>query len=161
MVNATEIMAALAGTYSLLNTSSTLNGVEVPDRSYGEAAVGIITYSKSGYMSATITATEAELRPLGLTFPFLDNQTDADWALVGKHSIGYAGPYTINPNFPATTTEGGVFHGPLTVANVPSMVGARHQRNYTIVQEDDRTLLHIHSRRDGGAEGDLWWVRLD
>jgi lipocalin-like protein len=145
----------------LLTTQSTLNGQAIPDRAYGEAPVGILTYSKSGYMSATISATEAELRPLTLSFPFTDDQPESDWALVGKHSIGYAGPFSINPNFPATTTQGGVFHGPLVAANVPAWVGTRQARNYTIVQEGDRTLLHIHSRRDGGFEGDLWWLRLD
>ncbi|KAL0944745.1 uncharacterized protein CTRU02_202632 [Colletotrichum truncatum] len=78
MVNATEIIAALAGTYALLNTSATNNGVPVPDRVYGDNPVGILTYSKSGYMSATITSTDAEDRPEGLTFPFEDGQSDTD-----------------------------------------------------------------------------------
>jgi hypothetical protein len=50
---------------------STFNGKPVPDRAYGENPVGIITYSKSGYMSATITATEPEYRPENLRFPFV------------------------------------------------------------------------------------------
>ena len=55
-----------------------LNEVPVPDAVYGSAPVGILTYSKSGYMSATITSTDAEDRPANLTFPFRDGQTDAD-----------------------------------------------------------------------------------
>lgn len=123
--------------------------------------MGILTYSKSGYMSATIVATETELRPLSLSFPFTDDQAESDWALVGKHSIGYAGPFSVSDAIPATLTSGQVLHGPLVAANVPAWVGTAQRRNYTVVTEGERTLLHIHSRRDGGFEGDLWWERLD
>ncbi|KAM0276709.1 hypothetical protein ACHAQH_006477 [Verticillium albo-atrum] len=159
MVNCTNIFAVLAGTYSLLNTSSTLNGVAIPDQAYGENPIGIITYSRSGYMSATIAATEPELRPQNLTFPFTADQSDADWALVGKHGVAYAGPYEISDAIPATATSGQIFHGPLTVANVPRWVGTRQTRNYTI--HEDGRLLHISSQRDGGYRGELWWERLD
>ncbi|KAK0107248.1 hypothetical protein ONS95_003949 [Cadophora gregata] len=154
-----QILAVLAGTYSLLNTSAWLNEVPVPDAVYGSAPVGILTYSKSGYMSATITSTDAEDRPANLTFPFRDGQSDADWALVGRHSIGYAGPLQISTAIPATRTHGQVIHGPLTVANVPSMAGASHVRNYTLF-DNGKTLL-IASQRDASNRGELWWRRLD
>ncbi|WYZ44961.1 hypothetical protein EsH8_VIII_000277 [Colletotrichum jinshuiense] len=154
-----EIFAILAGTYTLLNTSATRDGVPIDDPTYGSAPVGILTYSKTGYMSATITSTDVEDRPANLTFPFEEGQSDADWALVGKHSIGYAGPFRISDEIPATATFGQVFHGPLTVANVPSMVGANHKRNYTIFE--DGKLLRITSQRDGSNRGELWWRRLD
>ncbi|KAL6705934.1 hypothetical protein ACN47E_006213 [Coniothyrium glycines] len=159
-----EILKALAGTYSLVNTSSTLNGVSIPDEPYGEHPVGILIYTASGFMSATITATESNLRP-NLTFPFQANDTDADWALVGKHSIGYAGPFRISDTIPANETDGQVFHGPLTVANVPTWVGANHRRNYTVVEveEANKTVkyLRIGSERGGGYRGVLWWKRVD
>ncbi|KAF3049592.1 hypothetical protein E8E11_009059 [Didymella keratinophila] len=88
-INTQDIINALNGTYTLVNTSSTLNNVPIPDAAYGEVPVGILTYSRSGYMNATITATEPSLRP-NLTFPFQPNDLDADWALVGKHSIGFS-----------------------------------------------------------------------
>lgn len=59
----------------------------VADRAYGAAPVGVLTYTPEGYMSANIMATEPEFRPAGLTFPFQDNQSDADWALVGKQYV--------------------------------------------------------------------------
>lgn len=118
-----------------------------------------MTYSESGYMSATITATEPEFRPEGLTFPFLDSQSDADWALVGKHGIAYAGPVTISDTIPATQTQGQIFHGPLIVANVPAWVGNEQRRNYTLF--DCGKLLKIDSERGGGYRGVLWWERLD
>jgi len=111
-------------------------------------------------MSATITATEPEFRPGNLTFPFLPEQSDADWALVGKHSIGYAGPLSVNTQLPANKTNGQVFHGPLTVANVPSMFNATHRRNYTVVERSDGTYLRIGSQREGGFTGELWWKKL-
>ncbi|KAI9155118.1 hypothetical protein HJFPF1_07686 [Paramyrothecium foliicola] len=161
MVKCNDIFAVLAGTYSLINTTSYLNGEPIPDAAYGEAPTGIITYSKSGYMSATISATEPELRPQHLTFPFTPDQNDTDWALVGKHSIGYAGPYSISDAIPATPENGQIFHGPLVAANVPRWVGSRQVRNYTIVHQGNETYLNIQSRRDGGYTGELWWVRLD
>jgi hypothetical protein len=157
------ILKAIAGTYSLVNTSSTLNGVSIPDLPYGEHPVGILIYTATGWMSATITATEPELRP-NLTFPFQANDTDADWALVGKHSIGYAGPLRISSDIPANETNGQVFHGPLTVANVPTWVGQNQRRNYTVfVREEDGAparYLRIGSERGGGYRGVLWWKRV-
>lgn len=165
MVNASEILTALAGTYALVNTSSFFQGTPIPDASYGSAPVGLLIYTATGFMSATITATEPEFRPTNLTFPFLPNQTDSDWALVGKHSIGYAGPLRVNLDLPANKTSGQVFHGPLTVANVPSMVNATQRRNYTVVREgggngNGSVLLRIGSERGGGFTGELWWRKV-
>ncbi|CAN9374730.1 unnamed protein product [Alternaria alternata] len=146
VLNDTAILNALAGTYSLVNTSSTLNGVSIPDLPYGEAPVGLLIYTATGFMSATITATEPEFRP-NLTFPYQANDTDADWARVGKHQHW-----------------GQIFHGPLTVANVPTWVGQNHRRNYTVVEvEEEGTIvkyLRIGSERGGGYRGVLWWKRL-
>lgn len=144
-----------------LTISSYFNGELIPDAAYGAAPVGIITYSKSGYMSATISATEPELRPQGLTFPFTPDQSDADWALVGKHSIGYAGQYTISDAIPATAESGQIFHGPLVSANVPRWVGTRQLRNYTVIRRGEETYLRIDSRRDGGYTGQLFWEKID
>jgi hypothetical protein len=137
-----------------------LNNVPIPDAAYGAAPVGILTYSKSGFMSATVTATEPAFRP-NLTFPYQDSDSDADWALVGKHSLGYAGPFSVNEALPANKTSGQLFHGPLIVANVPTWVGSQQKRNYTIVREGADTLLRIGSDRGGGYRGVLWWKRLD
>ncbi|KAF2846947.1 hypothetical protein T440DRAFT_218470 [Plenodomus tracheiphilus IPT5] len=159
-----QILAAIAGTYTLLNTSSTLNNVPVPDRAYGENPVRILIYTATGFVSATITATEPSLRPQNLTFPFRPNDTDADWALVGKHSIGYAGPVRINPALPANETQGQIFHGPLIVANVPSLAGERQTRNYSIVDQWEEgkwvRYLKIGSERGNGNRGVLWWKRV-
>ena len=158
------ILKALSGTYSLVNTSSSRNGEPIPDLPYGKAPVGLLIYTESGFMSATITATEPEFRP-NLTFPYQPNDSDADWALVGKHSIGYAGPYSVNEELPATETEGQIFHGPLTVANVPTWEGQKGKRNYTIVEVEENgeevKYLKIGSERGNGYRGILWWKKVD
>lgn len=69
------------------NNSITSNGTALLDEAYGAAPVGHLTYTPEGYMSATITATEPEWRPLDLTFPAQPNQTDAAWAAVGKQYV--------------------------------------------------------------------------
>ncbi|KAI4953672.1 hypothetical protein J4E91_002520 [Alternaria rosae] len=157
------IFKALSGTYSLVNTSSSRNGEPIPDLPYGKAPVGLLIYTESGFMSATITATEPEFRP-NLTFPYQPNDSDADWALVGKHSIGYAGPYSVNEELPATETEGQIFHGPLTVANVPTWAGQKAKRNYTIVEVEENgeevKYLKIGSERGNGYRGILWWKKV-
>ncbi|EDU47569.1 Lipocalin-5 domain containing protein [Pyrenophora tritici-repentis] len=158
------ILATLAGTYSLMNTSSTFNNVPVPDSTYGKNPVGLLIYTAAGFMSATITATEPEFRP-NVSFPFKPNETDAQWAQVGRHSIGYAGPLSVNMELPANGTSGQVFHGPLTVANVPTMVGDRQRRNYTVIDrmEEGKVVkyLRIGSERGGGNRGFLWWKKID
>lgn len=111
-------------------------------------------------MSATLAATEPELRPENLTFPFNPEDPDELWALVGKHSLAYAGPITLSDAIPANETHGQVFHGPLIVSNIPAWVGTSQRRNYTIIKENNDTLLHIQSRRDGGNTGELWWRKL-
>ncbi|KAI4948892.1 hypothetical protein J4E86_008241 [Alternaria arbusti] len=152
------ILKALSGTYSLVNTSSSRNGEPIPDLPYGKAPVGLLIYTESGFMSATITATEPEFRP-NLTFPYQPNDSDADWALVGKHSIG------VNEELPATETEGQIFHGPLTVANVPTWEGQKGKRNYTIVEVEENgeevKYLKIGSERGNGYRGILWWKKVD
>ncbi|KAH6909076.1 Lipocalin-like domain-containing protein [Coprinopsis sp. MPI-PUGE-AT-0042] len=154
-----EILKALAGTYRLVNTTSALNGNPIPDEAYGKAPVGLLMYSAEGWMSATITATEPEFRP-NLTFPYQPNDTDADWAAVGRHSIGYAGPLRLSDAIPANKTNGQVFHGPLVVANVPTWVGQNQRRNYTVIEDGDESYLKIGSERGGGYTGTLWWKKI-
>jgi len=158
-----SILAALAGTYSLVNTSSTFNNVPVPETVYGQHPVGLLTYTAAGYMSATITATEPEFRPR-VSFPYKANETDTDWATIGRHSIGYAGALTVNTELPANLTSGQVFHGPLVVSNVPTMVGNKERRNYTVVERTEEgqvvRYLRIGSERGDGHRGLLWWKKI-
>lgn len=70
-----------------------------------------------------------------------------------------------NTALPFSATSGQLFHGPLTVSNVPSMVGKKHVRNYKVIEavEDktEVTYLVIGSERGGGFKGELWWKKVD
>lgn len=88
-------MQALVKNTTLTRRISTYNGEPIPDVTYGAAPMGLLTYTPTGWMSATNAATEKNLRPEHLTFPYLDGQSDADWALIGKHTLAYAGPFSI------------------------------------------------------------------
>ncbi|TLS24268.1 hypothetical protein PpBr36_09081 [Pyricularia pennisetigena] len=124
---------------------------------YGISPVGILIYTGDGFMSATITSTHPQDTPAALSFPPQADQSDHDWATVAKHSISYAGPFVINDQMSATETSGQVFHGPFTVANVPSSIGTKQARNYTLYENG--RLLFITSKRGDGSVGQLWWVR--
>lgn len=87
-------------TRGITNHSITQNGTGLLDEAYGAAPVGHLTYTPEGYMSATITATEPEWRPLDLTFPAQPNQTDAAWAAVGKQYVPRLRLDTSLPPFP-------------------------------------------------------------
>jgi hypothetical protein len=53
-----------------------------------------------------------------------------------------------------------VWHGPLTVANVPTWVGESQPRNYSIVDVGGERFLRIGSQRGGGFTGVLWWKKI-
>ncbi|KAI6358120.1 hypothetical protein MCOR25_007437 [Pyricularia grisea] len=152
-----NVAEAVAGTCMLLSSNSTRNGVLIKEDVYGIRPVGILIYTLDGFMSATITSTHPQDTPAALSFPPQADQSDHDWATVAKHSISYAGPFVINDQMPATETSGQVFHGPLTVANIPSWIGTKQARNYTLYENG--RLLFITSRREDGSVGQLWWVR--
>ena len=121
---------------------SVRNGIPEYNHVWGNSMTGILQYSASGQMAAVLTSTDPELRPRNLSVPFpADEPNSPEWALVGKHALGYAGPFTVAEG--STKTSGTLLHGPLTVANVPSMEGIMVTRNYT---------MFWNSKADGGAD---------
>lgn len=94
-------------------------------------------------MSATMAATETDWRPKGIRWPPKDTDSDADWLLVGKHAMSYAGPFSINASVPATKTQGQLLHGPIQVASVPSMVGETQQRDYFVKEQGGVVYLYV------------------
>lgn len=135
-----------------------LNGTLVtePDVMLGRAPVGLLSYSASGYILMNSMATEPAFRPQSLTYPAQDNQTDAEWALVGRHTYSYAGPVTIVRE--DTPTTGALIHGPLVVADVPSMVGSNQSRTYALLEHGAMLQLSVTSAN--GGVGHLLWKRL-
>ena len=128
--------------------------------------MGLLIYTESGYMSATCTSTDTDLLPpdLNITYPMLEGQSDEDWARAGRHTLSYAGPWSLGevlPGVPATKQSGQIIHGPLTAANIPSWIGQEKIRNYTVFDSEEGLLLRFLVQGEGGAENQLWWRRLE
>ncbi|KAM7183209.1 Lipocalin-like domain containing protein [Rhypophila sp. PSN 637] len=141
-----DIIAALAGTYSLINNTVTRNGTIQPDGSgWGRNPSGLLTYTRWGYMSANMAATEPDWRPDSIEWPPKATDSDADWLLVGKHAMSYAGPFSLNASVPATKTQGQLLHGPMHVASVPSMVRDTQKRDYFVKEQDGVTYLYVYA----------------
>ncbi|GIZ39280.1 hypothetical protein CKM354_000266900 [Cercospora kikuchii] len=162
------IVRALAGTYALINSTATLNGVSVPDLAFGEDPVGLLTYTPSGFMSLNIAATQSQYRPANLTFPYNETDSNQDWALVGQHTLSYAGPWSVSHDDSTTEKSGSLVHGPIWVANVPKWTGIEEHSNYSVHETKSSEgfpkgtkLLRMESKWDNGNQGVLWWRRVD
>ena len=129
----------------------------------GPEQEGLITYTRYGFMSATIMDSNPANRWQNLTYPPPRNDTgeyDAGWALIGKLGLAYAGPFSINTTVPANTTHGQLIHGPVTIASVPNWVGLNMTREYRILKTArEGTVLRLTARR-GGSENNLWWKKI-
>lgn len=148
------------GAFKLLSIVRTKDGVTIADITYGEHPAGVISYTPSGFMSAVLTASDPELRPQELTLPAREDQTAEHWAEVGKHTLGYAGPFYFNNS---ETSEDGmkgeVVHGPLLTATLPSWVGSLQRRKF--VFSEDSKYLTLIGHLGNGVVDNLTWERLE
>ncbi|KAF2870622.1 Lipocalin-like domain-containing protein [Massariosphaeria phaeospora] len=167
MVLPKEIASFISGAWLLLNNTPTdLNGTPLTGPAnlpVGLHPVGMLTYHPTGYMSANIASTDADHRPLSVSYPFKANDSDADWAQVGKHTLAYAGQVSASED--STTSSGTLTHGPLVVASIPSWVGTKQERNYTVypkgVKGNENDVLHVWIRSEAsGQVGNLFWERM-
>lgn len=94
-----------------------------------------------------------------LGWPPKSNDSDTDWALVGRNGLAYTGPFRLNESVPATETQGQIIHGPLTAASLPSMVGTSITRDYRVYNRDEGIYLHL-SGRFGSFYAEVWWKKL-
>lgn len=115
-------------------------------------------YTSSGFMSAVLTASSPSLRPMDLTLPAQPNQTDAEWALVGKHSLSYSGPFHFNLSIPHNETSGQLIHGPLMASSLPDFVGSLQHRDFEFYNEFQT--LKLVGNLGGGVVDTLFWERL-
>ncbi|KAK3363977.1 Lipocalin-like domain-containing protein [Lasiosphaeria hispida] len=160
-MKADDIIAALAGTYSLINSTVWRNGTLQEPSSWGAAPVGLLTYTRWGYMSANMAATEKDVRPQNISWPPKETDPVGDWALVGKHAMSYAGLFSLNQSVPATKYKGQLLHGPMIAASVPAMVGAIQRRNYNVYERDDGTYLMVSvPNKDVTVRSEIWWRRV-
>lgn len=147
------------GAWSLINNTRTDNGVQIYDTTYGDKPAGTIMYTSSGFMCAVLTATNATLRPQDLTLPAEDNQTDAEWAAVGRHTLAYSGPFYFNQSIKHNETNGQVVHGPLISSTLPSFVGSFQHRTFSF--HDDYQTLELIGDLGNGVVDTLYWAKMN
>ncbi|KAJ9661425.1 hypothetical protein H2198_001993 [Neophaeococcomyces mojaviensis] len=154
----THTLNLFVGAFTLLNITRTQNGNPIADVTYGEVPAGTIMYTPTGYMSAVLTATDPSLRPLDLTLPAQSNQTDAEWAKVGEHTLGYSGPFYFNDTVSTDDFHGQIIHGPLIAATLPSFVGSLQHRDFVFTENGN--YLNLIGNLGDGVVDSLWWKRL-
>lgn len=99
--------------------------------------IGRLTYTPGGQVSAITANTNPATRPLNLGWPPRASDSIDDWALVGKSSFCFAGPFTVlsvenDHGTSATEVKGLIVHGPMQVTSLPSFMGVSEFRNFTI-----------------------------
>ena len=118
-------------------------------------------------MSATLISTTPSHRPLGITYPGnATSDPEHDWALIGLHTLSYAGPFSLSKT-QVDSPKGGpgrrvsweVVNGPLEVAGVPRWMGISMRRNFTVQKEGGREVLWL-GIVDGRVSVDLWFRKL-
>ena len=144
------------------NLVSYSNGSVTPTNADLESK-GLLTYTSWGYLAVNIVSTNVTRRPIHLQWPPLANETDADWAKVGKSALSYAGPWSISADFPTSSeTKGVVVHGPLAVCSIPSLDGATMVRNYTISKQKDGRYLNLSfTNYPSRNRADVHWKRME
>ncbi|KAF2738854.1 hypothetical protein EJ04DRAFT_560503 [Polyplosphaeria fusca] len=158
MVAPTDILTLIYGTWLLVEQNGTSNKL---GRGTSRYPIGLLTYTPTNYMSANIMASEPEFRPSWLQYPNELSDSDTDWAQVGKHTLSYAGPFSLVAMSPGSNTSGQLIHGPLTMANVPSWVGTEQSRNFKYYELGGDTWLKITSGNSTGANNTgLFWKKI-
>lgn len=124
----------------------------------------MITYTAEGYMSATLATTDPAYLPKNITFPAQAGQSDEEWALIGKHTLFYAGKFSINETFPSDKRSGQVLHGPIEVSSIPSLIGSFMKREYEVDYDEwgkiEFLRLVLRGSASSGYVSALLWKKL-
>ncbi|KAK4221706.1 hypothetical protein QBC38DRAFT_117841 [Podospora fimiseda] len=147
----------IAGTYALHNYTMIRDGIPGLVKHWGTGIDGVITYSPTGFVTTTMRTNDESLLPVNLAYPPQDGQVDSDWAKIGRGTLAYAGPYSINVT---SKTTGSIAHGPLIAGSIPGMTGHVLVRNYSIVEIEGETFVEL-SFATGQSANIIWWRRLD
>lgn len=135
-----------------------LDGNIKPRDNFGRHPVGQIIYDPAGYMSASISSTDPEHIP-PTRDP--DEATDADRALMSKHSLAYSGQLHVEWEN-STATVGRLIHGPLVMSSHTSWLRTNQSRNYILTKNATETpgrdILHLWLKGSDGT-ANLYWVR--
>ncbi|KAL7625267.1 hypothetical protein AAE478_004483 [Parahypoxylon ruwenzoriense] len=161
MVKPEDVVQAIVGTWLYINRTSWNDDGTVstdPDPGLGKSPVGMLTYDALGYMSANFMSSRPEDRPEGIDTPPTDSQPQAEWALVGKHTLSYAGPWYVSETTDVVE-KGQITHGPTRIAWLPSWVGIELQKNYTLF-DGGETMRFIAKTADG-KRGEMYFERQE
>ncbi|KAI1450089.1 hypothetical protein F5Y02DRAFT_172250 [Annulohypoxylon stygium] len=155
-----DVIKALTGSWLYLNVTTYYDNGTIAhseEATLGKNPVGMLTYQPT-WMSATFMSARPEDRPpsLDTNLPSLPGPDD-EWALIGKHTMAYAGPWHVSQ-----TTEdkevGQLTHGPTWVAWLPSWVGRTLVKDYKLYDEG-ATLRFLYKTSDGN-NGDMFFRKL-
>ncbi|KAI1390774.1 Lipocalin-like domain-containing protein [Hypoxylon trugodes] len=155
-----DVVKAITGTWLYLNVTSYYDNGTISrheEASLGRYPVGLLNYNAQGFMSANFMSARPEDRPPGVDTEKIEIGTDAEWSLIGKHTLSYSGPWYVSE----TTKDvevGQITHGPTRVAWLPSWVGKELVKNYTLLE--DGTIMRLRSKNDEGINGDMFFTRL-
>ncbi|KAI1761414.1 Lipocalin-like domain-containing protein [Hypoxylon sp. FL1150] len=159
MVRPEDVMKAISGTWLYLNVTAFYdNGTQSheEDPGLGASPTGMLSYNAAGWMAANFMSGRPEDRPDNVDSAALDVGTDAEWALIGKHTISYSGPWRVSIATDDVGT-GQITHGPTRVAWLPSWLGIELQKNYTLYEDDTMRFI---SRTQDGKIGHMFFTRL-
>ena len=108
-----------------------------------------------------MTSTDPATRPEHLRWPPSANDSDADWALIGRSVLSYTTPFHINEDLPASEVHGQIMHGPIEIASAPYLVGTVLIRNYTAMRRDGEEYLMLQALSDNkDSKSDILWRRI-
>ncbi|KAF1939807.1 hypothetical protein EJ02DRAFT_351419, partial [Clathrospora elynae] len=154
-----NIAAVLSGAWQMLNTTSTyLNGTLTTTATPGDLGlypIGFLIYHSSGFMSANMASTTPGDIPLPAK-----NYTDAEYSLMARHTLSYAGGLSVWEG--SNETMGTVTHGPLTMATRPDWEVVNQTRNYTVSigYYEGRDVLHLWARNEEKYSiSNIYWAR--
>ena len=81
--------------------------------------------------------------------------------MIGKYALAYSGPFSINASVPATKKRGHVLHGPLTVANLPSLEDKILARDYLVFERGGEEFLNLSiTNAATRRRADVLWMRI-
>jgi hypothetical protein len=106
-------------------------------------------------MSANIWSTD----PGAIPAP-ADSYTASEYALIGNHTLSYAGGLQLWPD--SNETVGTVTHGPLVMSTRPAWVVENQTRNYVVTKKgyEGKDVLRLWLRvDDDDAVANLFWAR--
>jgi hypothetical protein len=123
----------------------------------GNHSAGLLIYAPLGYVSVNIWSTEPGAIPAPAP---ADNYTDADWALIGHHTLSYAGALQLWEG--SNETTGTLTHGPLVMSSLPEWVVTNQTRNYTVSPNahEERDVLMLWAENiENDIISRIYWAR--